>query len=134
MAKEIEVFEPQGAAYVLDFVAVAVDGPEAWVVRIVRVKGAELVVVIEFDSGLGKEVLEAAEVNVVKARTAVQQQHLDGRVAHALYPDLILAAAYWNKLRSAAFDLCGVGLIFRRRLRRFCQTRDGKTAGKRSTL
>ncbi len=49
---EHEVIEPQADTYLLDFLRVALEGPQGRVVRLIGVVAAQLVVVVHLDAGL----------------------------------------------------------------------------------
>ena len=91
LAVQVEVLETERGPDLFDLLPEALDCPERLVVRLVRVGGAELVVVAELDSRLRQEVLEALEVLVVEARAAVERQHLDRTRAQLFRPHLVLA-------------------------------------------
>jgi hypothetical protein len=64
VAEEVEALEAEPPANLLDLLTEPLDPPEIRVLRLVRVVGAELVVVVELDALLRQEVLEALEVLV----------------------------------------------------------------------
>src|SRR4051812_30992965 len=106
MAEEIEVIESETAADLFDFVAVARNGPERHIVRVIRVPDAELIVVVELDAVLRQKILEALEVIVRKSGSAVQRQQLHRTVPDAVGPDVVFAVDF-DQLRASRLDLGG---------------------------
>src|ERR1700674_4004528 len=85
--KEIRRLEPERNPDLFHFVHEARKFPQLRDIRLVGVVGAELIVVIELDPGLGEVGVAGLEVLVRAAWAAVQQQQLDvGIVAEAPGP------------------------------------------------
>src|ERR1700730_4566495 len=85
--KEIRRLEPERNPDLFHFVHVARKFPQLRDIRLVGVVGAELIVVVELDPGLGEEGVAGLEVLVRAAWAGVQQQQLDaGIVAEAPCP------------------------------------------------
>src|SRR6202045_71014 len=85
--KEIRRLEPERYPDLFHFVHEARNFPQRRDIRLVGVVGAELIVVVKLDPGLGEVGVAGLEVLVRAARAAMQQQQLDaGIVAEALGP------------------------------------------------
>jgi hypothetical protein len=73
VTEQIEIFEPEGNAYLFYLLAKVLHRQEARVIGAVGSAGAERVVVDELDAAREQEILEALEVLVRATRTARQK-------------------------------------------------------------
>src|SRR5258706_369684 len=79
--KEIRRLEPERHPDLFHFVHEARKFPQLRDIRLVGVIGAELIVVVKLDPGLGEVGVAGLEVLVRAAWAAVQQQQLDAGIA-----------------------------------------------------
>ena len=86
--EEVAGVEPEREPHLFNLVDEAIDLPQRRSVRLVAVRGAELVVVVVLDLRIRQIAVAALEVLVRGTRAAVQQQQLASRaVADTLGPD-----------------------------------------------
>ena len=89
---EVVPIQAQGHPHLLHLVDKALQGPQAGLVRLVAVMGAELVVVDDLEPGVGQRGTQGLEVLVGRRRAAVQEEDAGlGIVPEGVGPDFELA-------------------------------------------
>ena len=77
VTQDVVVLQPQCLSDLLDFLAEPVYLPEAFIIRLVRIEGTELVVVNDLNAFLREVICEALEVLMTRAWTTVKSGRFD---------------------------------------------------------
>src|SRR6266849_8778936 len=91
MSVEIELIQAECRPNLLHLFAKPLHRPEAGILRLIRIRRAELVIVNELDSFLREKILEALKVLMRRTRPAMQREHLDWTQAYTFGPDMKFA-------------------------------------------